>query len=165
MHREAYILEFGPIPDDLVIDHKCRFTLCVNPYHLEPVTQAENVLRGESIMANNARKTHCSKGHALTDDNVRLVQQKSGNFARQCILCQQNALREWRRNNRARIQDQRTQRTERDRQQRNSPWMQLFKGRSKCDQAPTHFICLRFHRKIGDAAGRHNTESGIYTPA
>ena len=45
-HRYAYELLVGPIPGGLVIDHLCRTTACVNPEHLEPVTQRENLLRG-----------------------------------------------------------------------------------------------------------------------
>lgn len=45
-HRVAYELVHGPTPMGLVIDHLCRNTLCVNPDHLEPVTNAENVRRG-----------------------------------------------------------------------------------------------------------------------
>lgn len=60
-HRFAYELLRGPIPDGLVIDHLCRVKHCVNPAHLEPVTQRENVLRGESIPAQYARRTHCER--------------------------------------------------------------------------------------------------------
>lgn len=41
-HRAMYELLVGPIPDGLHIDHLCGVRQCVNPAHLEPVTQAEN---------------------------------------------------------------------------------------------------------------------------
>lgn len=44
-HRFSWELHRDPIPEGLVIDHLCRNTLCVNPDHLEPVTQQENVRR------------------------------------------------------------------------------------------------------------------------
>lgn len=45
MHRRSYEASVGPIPDGLVLDHLCRQTACVNPAHLEAVTQSENMLR------------------------------------------------------------------------------------------------------------------------
>lgn len=45
-HRVAYEEKFGPIPHGLVIDHLCRQPMCVNPDHLEAVTQGENIRRG-----------------------------------------------------------------------------------------------------------------------
>lgn len=44
-HRYAYQLLAGPIPDNLTLDHLCRNILCVNPKHLEAVTNSENVRR------------------------------------------------------------------------------------------------------------------------
>src|SRR6266568_5486930 len=65
-HRIAWVLLRGPIPEGLQIDHLCRVRACVNPDHLEPVTQRENILRGEGISALCARRTHCPQGHEYT---------------------------------------------------------------------------------------------------
>lgn len=46
-----------------VPDHLCRNRWCVNPDCLEAVTDRENVARGESFTAKNARKTRCPRGH------------------------------------------------------------------------------------------------------
>jgi len=45
-HRFSWEMHRWPIPEGLVVDHLCRNTICVNPDHLEPVTQGENVRRG-----------------------------------------------------------------------------------------------------------------------
>lgn len=80
-HRVAYELMVGPIPDGLTIDHVkangCTSTLCVKaiadefgPAHLEPVTMRENLLRGDTLQARNARKTHCPQGHPFDEANT-----------------------------------------------------------------------------------------------
>lgn len=69
-HRVAYTLLAGPIPGGLQIDHTCRTRHCCNPTHLEPVTARENLLRGNTVTARHATKTHCDSGHRLTEDNV-----------------------------------------------------------------------------------------------
>lgn len=81
-HRVAYQLFKGPIPTES-IDHKCRVRCCVNPDHLEAVTQRENVLRGVSIPALNAAKTSCHKGHAFTPENTWFEKNK-GRHCREC---------------------------------------------------------------------------------
>ncbi len=77
-HRFAYELLVGTIPDGLTLDHLCRNRKCCNPSHLEPVTVAENVLRGEGPCAQNARRTHCRRCS-------RLLHQ--GTSQRYCLVC------------------------------------------------------------------------------
>ena len=66
-HRFSYELYKGVIPDGLVIDHLCKNTLCVNPDHLEAVTNKENIMRSEY-----KEKTHCPHGHEYTKENTYL---------------------------------------------------------------------------------------------
>lgn len=47
-HRYYYEQKYGTIPEGLEPDHLCNITSCVNPDHIEPVTHAENVRRGNS---------------------------------------------------------------------------------------------------------------------
>lgn len=84
-HRVVYEMFRGPIPDGLTIDHLCRNPPCVNPWHLEPVTQGVNTLRGNAVSAVNLRKTHCLRGHPLFGDNVYWRRDRPG--TRQCKAC------------------------------------------------------------------------------
>ena len=79
-HRFSYELTNGKIPKGLTIDHLCRNRSCVNPDHLEAVTQKENLLRGISPAAINSRRKFCIRGHLLSGRNLYV----KPNNGRQC---------------------------------------------------------------------------------
>lgn len=45
-HVVYYEAAKGPVPPGLILDHLCRVRACVNPEHLQPVTDAVNARRG-----------------------------------------------------------------------------------------------------------------------
>lgn len=83
VHRIVFKCLRGPIPDGCEIDHLCSRRDCINPDHLRAVDHRTNVLAGTAIMADNARKTHCLRGHALSGSNLRVA----ANGSRQCRTC------------------------------------------------------------------------------
>lgn len=96
-HRLAYENLIGPIPDDLVIDHLCRNRSCVNPSHMEPVTNRTNLQRGHP-----GRKPHigidgyrvCRNGHAVTGANARPHHTRPNHMA--CVACAKLRAERWR---------------------------------------------------------------------
>jgi hypothetical protein len=90
-HRLAYQILVGPLDDGIVVDHLCRTRCCVNPAHLDPVTPRENVVRGVSVSAKNAAKTHCKRGHVFDATNTRT--QGSGRLCRLCEIARNRLFR------------------------------------------------------------------------
>jgi hypothetical protein len=58
VHRVAYELTFGVIPEGLTVDHLCYNRSCVNVEHMELVTPLVNSQRMRKALA-----THCPEGH------------------------------------------------------------------------------------------------------
>lgn len=95
-HRVSYELFVGPIPEGMVVDHTCHNATdclggkscvhrrCVNPAHLECVTQGDNIRRSPQRGGKfRGRMTHCHQGHEFTPDNTRI----SSSGARVCRAC------------------------------------------------------------------------------
>ncbi len=93
-HRVSYQLFVGDLKENLEIDHLCRNRVCVNPYHLEQVTSKVNTLRGNSIEAKNARKTHCKRGHEFSRENTFTQRNQRG---RRCRTCARGAWKRYKR--------------------------------------------------------------------
>ena len=74
----------GPVPLGLEIDHTCRTKACVNPFHLEMVSHAENVRRG--LRPANGR---CRNGHIRTPENT-LIRPADPSRLRECRICKQS---------------------------------------------------------------------------
>lgn len=97
-HRIAYMALVSEIPTGLELDHLCRIRHCVNPYHLEPVTQRVNTLRGDTFGRRQISQTHCKRGHELAGDNLRPRTDRH----RECLPCKRE--RDRQRRERARLQ-------------------------------------------------------------
>ena len=78
VHRLTYEYFIDAIPTGLHIDHLCRVRACCNPWHLEPVSQAENNLRA----ARANRRTACRRGHVYTPESSY-----SNGRQRVCVTC------------------------------------------------------------------------------
>lgn len=82
-HRFAYELVNGPVPDGLVLDHLCRVRHCVNPAHLEAVTQRVNLMRSATTRAARGLLSTCARGHEFDAANT-YIRRNGTRLCREC---------------------------------------------------------------------------------
>ena len=70
-HRLVWERLRGPVPAGMQLDHLCEQHDCVNPDHLEPVTQLENLRRADKVK--------------LTADDAREIRRLAGTLTQRAI--------------------------------------------------------------------------------
>jgi len=89
-HRIAWEIVNGPIPEGMLICHKCDVRSCVNPAHLYVGTQKENIKDCiERRRQRYAKRDSCERGHLYDENNTYMY----GNI-RVCRTCNRDNARE-----------------------------------------------------------------------
>lgn len=84
-HRFSWEVNFGPIPDGMLVCHKCDNPTCVRPDHLFIGTQKDNMedaKRKGRLKNQNSYVTQCPHGHLYDTDNTYIRNSK-----RHCKAC------------------------------------------------------------------------------
>jgi hypothetical protein len=96
-HRFAYETFIGPIPEGMVVCHRCDNPPCARPSHLFVGTPRDNnddkIAKGREARPwgtplTNSRKTHCKRGHPLEGANLYIY-----NGMRNCKACRRASVR------------------------------------------------------------------------
>ncbi len=94
VYRWALMLRLNrPLKRGHVVDHICGNTSCVNPDHLQELTQSDHLMleidrgfvaRGDLNVGQKA-KTHCPAGHEYTPSNTYVYHRKASRKNRETI--------------------------------------------------------------------------------
>ena len=103
-HRVIWELQNGPIPDGLVVRHRCDNPPCCNPGHLELGTHADNT---RDMIERHRAKSHandkfggmCRPGkHDVTlPGALKVVVRPDGERYTTCVECARERSRKWKR--------------------------------------------------------------------
>jgi len=89
-HRLSWELVNGPIPSGLYVCHRCDTPACINVDHLFLGTAKDNVTdkvqKGRQRYPGHKIKTHCVRGHELTEENVYRYGPRQGRSCRACSI-------------------------------------------------------------------------------
>lgn len=101
-HVISHLIHGGNIPEGHVVHHKCYTPSCVNPHHLEAVTQKQNLhdVDSKTLPKLNSEKLYCPVGHPYDEKNTYWGKGKYG-LVRYCLICRRNRDREAQRRYRA----------------------------------------------------------------
>lgn len=86
-HRISYMIFKDSISKEMTVHHLCRNKSCVNPEHLELMTEKENRELSGCWSAKNRRKTHCIYGHPFNNENTYYYILKNKTRSRSCRIC------------------------------------------------------------------------------
>jgi hypothetical protein len=100
VHRVMYQMFVCPIPPGLEPDHVCRVRRCAAPAHLELVTHRVNMLRGASMVAENAVKTRCGTCRRPYDEANTYV---TPDGRRDCRYCRRRRVKRYKARKRAQM--------------------------------------------------------------
>ena len=103
VHRMVWTQAYGPIPDGMVIRHRCDTPACYRLDHLEMGTKADN--SRDMVERNRSRgpdlsKTRCPQGHEYSPENTYIT---PGTRRRNCKQCNRDRAREYQRRRRAHV--------------------------------------------------------------
>ena len=71
-HRVAWLLEYGDLPVDMDVLHRCDNPPCCNIVHLFLGSQKDNIRDSiyKGRWTQQSGKTHCPQGHAYAGENL-----------------------------------------------------------------------------------------------
>jgi hypothetical protein len=91
VHRVAWEMLKGPIPDGLEIHHRCENPICCNTAHMELLTHGDHA-RVSDGAAYLRERDACKHGHPFDERNTY----RMPNGARACKVCRQDAVLRYR---------------------------------------------------------------------